>query len=76
MRIGCDMRWEDQFLIKRHRCVDSRLTPLFTDAFSDDWSPIFGYPMTFMVIFEWDTRGEITGVKVSGSRVRIMRFDR
>ena len=76
MRIGCDKRWEDQLLIKRRKYVDSRLTPLFKDTFSDDWSPIFGYPMTYMLIIERDTRGEITGLKVSGSRERNLRFDR
>jgi CubicO group peptidase (beta-lactamase class C family) len=66
----------DNLVVRRRKYADSALSPLFTDAFSDDWSSIVGYPLTFMIIFDRDQRGEITGLKVSGSRVRNLRFVR
>ena len=42
-----DIYWtivvEDGHLVTRRRkYVDSKLTPLFADAFSDDWEPLMG----------------------------------
>jgi hypothetical protein len=56
--------------------VDSKLTPVFVDAFSDDWGPLMGYPTTYLIVFERDERGTITGLRVSGTRVRHLRFVR
>ena len=42
----------DHLLAKRRKYVDSKLTPLFADTFSDDWSPLMGYPTTYLVAFE------------------------
>jgi hypothetical protein len=56
--------------------VDSQLTPLFRDAFSDDWQPIMGYPTTYTVIFERDEQRRITGLRISGTRVRHLWFAR
>lgn len=68
---------EDGHLVaKRRKYVDSQLTPLFQDAFSDDWMPIMGYPTTYLVIFERDGEGAVTGLRVSGTRVRNLRFVR
>jgi hypothetical protein len=64
----------DHLIAKRRKYVDSKLTPLFTDTFSDDWEPLMGYPTTYLVVFERDQRGAITGLRVSGSRVRHLRF--
>lgn len=63
-------------IAKRHKYVDSTLTPLFDDAFNDDWQPIMGYPTSYLVIFERDDRNAITGLRVSGTRVRHLRFVR
>jgi hypothetical protein len=57
-----------------YKYVPSQFTPLFADAFSDDWLPIMEYPSTYLVVFERDKDGEITGLRVSGSRVRHLWF--
>ncbi len=67
---------DKQLRIQRRKYADSHLTPLFMDAFSDDWSPILGYPQVYTIIFERDLQGEIIGLKVSRSRVRNLRFDK
>jgi hypothetical protein len=54
--------------------VDSRLAPLFADAFADDWQPILGYPRTYLVLFERDEGGSIAGLRVSGTGVRNLWF--
>ena len=64
----------DHLIAKRRKYVDSILTPLFTDVFSDDWLPIMGYPTIYTVVFERDERGVIVGFRVSGTRVRKLRF--
>ena len=64
----------DHLLARRRKYVESKLTPLFADTFSDDWEPLIGYPTTYLVVFERDQRGAITGLRVSGSRVRHLRF--
>jgi CubicO group peptidase (beta-lactamase class C family) len=61
---------------KRRKYVDSKLTPLFVDGFSDDWLPIMGFPTTYLVVFERDEHDAIAGLRVSGSRVRNLRFVR
>jgi len=67
----------DGFLIgKRRKYTDSKLTPVFVDAFSDDWEPLMGYPTTYFVVFERDEGGLVTGLRVSGTRVRNLRFAR
>jgi CubicO group peptidase (beta-lactamase class C family) len=65
---------DNHLIAKRRKYVDSKLTPLFTDAFSDDWEPLMGYPTTYLVVFERDERDAITGLRVSGTRVRHLRF--
>ena len=67
---------EDHLVAKRHKYVDSLLTPLFRDTFSDNWEPLMGYPTTYLVSFERDEQGKVTGLRVSGSRVRHLRFVR
>jgi CubicO group peptidase (beta-lactamase class C family) len=64
----------DHLVASRRKYADSKLSPLFADAFSDDWLPIVGYPTTYLVVFERDERGAITGLRVSGTRVRNLRF--
>jgi hypothetical protein len=61
---------------KRRKFVDSKLTPLFFDAFSDDWQPLMGYPTTYLVRFERDAGGEVSGLRVTGTRVRNLGFTR
>jgi hypothetical protein len=64
----------EHLVARRRKYVDSKLTPLFADAFRDDWLPITGYPTTYLVVFERDERGTITGLRVSGTGVRNLRF--
>jgi CubicO group peptidase (beta-lactamase class C family) len=61
---------------RRRKYVDSRLTPLFADAFRDDWQPILGYPRSYTVLFERDEGGAIAGLRVSGTGVRRLWFAR
>lgn len=61
-------------IARRHKYVDSTLTPLFDDAFNDDWEPIMGYPTSYLVIFERDAQNAIIRLRVSGTRVRHLRF--
>jgi CubicO group peptidase (beta-lactamase class C family) len=65
---------DDHLVAKRRKYVDSKLSPLFRDAFSDDWLPIMGYPTTYLAVFERDAEGTVVGLRVSGSRVRNLRF--
>lgn len=65
---------DDHLVARRRKYVDSKLTPLFTDAFSDDWLPIMDYPTTYLVVFERDAHDTITGLRVSGTRVRNLKF--
>jgi CubicO group peptidase (beta-lactamase class C family) len=74
-----DLTWtveadQDHLIAKRRKYVDSKLTPVFTDAFSDDWTPLMGYPTTYLVVFERDEGGAIAGLRVSGTRVRNLQF--
>jgi hypothetical protein len=64
----------DHLIAKRRKYVDSQLTPLFRDAFSDDWGPLMGYPTTYLVVFERDEHDAVTGLRVSGTRVRHLEF--
>jgi hypothetical protein len=64
----------DHLVASRRKYVDSKLTPLFADTFSDDWSPLMGYPTTYLVAFERGESGAVTGLRVSGSRVRNLEF--
>jgi hypothetical protein len=71
------LRTEDDHLVaQRRKYVDSQLTPVFVDAFGDDWGPLMGYPTTYLVVFERDEQDLITGLRVSGTRVRHLRFVR
>ncbi len=65
---------DTHLIAKRRKYVDSKLTPLFTDAFSDDWLPLMDYPTTYLVVFERDEHDTITGLCVSGTRVRNLGF--
>ena len=66
----------NKLVIHRRKYPDSKLTPLFKDGFSDDWTHISEYPRTLMVIFFRDEHGIINGLKVSGERVRNLRFEK
>lgn len=76
-----DITWilesgDDHLVARRRKYVDSKLSPAFVDGFSDDWLPIMGYPTTYLVVFDRDRQGAITGLRVSGTRVRNLRFVR
>jgi hypothetical protein len=67
---------EDHLVASRRKYPPSKLTPLFRDTFSDDWEPLMGYPTIYTVIFERNKRGTVNGLRVSGSRVRHIRFEK
>ncbi|MGC9335221.1 MAG: hypothetical protein ACP5JJ_13795, partial [Anaerolineae bacterium] len=74
-----DITWtlvaqDDHLVAQRRKYMDSKLTSVFVDAFSDDWGPLMGYPTTYLVLFERDGRGTVTGLRVSGDRVRHLWF--
>ncbi len=74
-----DITWtivagEGQLLARRRKYAESILTPLFADAFNDDWLPIMGYPTNYLILFERNGEGVITGLCASGSRVRNLYF--
>ncbi|MCB2223207.1 MAG: serine hydrolase [Actinobacteria bacterium] len=63
-------------VVRRHKYVDTVLRPLFPDAFVDDWTPILDFPVEYLVQFERDGAGGVSGLRVSGTRTRGIRFDR
>jgi hypothetical protein len=67
---------DTHLVARRRKYVESKLTPLFVDGFSDDWLPIMGYPTTYLILFARDEHDAITGLRVSGTRVRNLRFVR
>jgi CubicO group peptidase (beta-lactamase class C family) len=74
-----DIHWtieagDDHLIAKRRKYVDSQLRPVFADAFSDDWTPLMGYPTSYLVVFERDREGAVAGLRVSGTRVRNLQF--
>jgi CubicO group peptidase (beta-lactamase class C family) len=74
-----DITWrlsaeDDHLVARRRKYVDSKLAPIFRDAFSDDWEPLMGYPTTFLVLFERDRGETVSGLRVSGSCVRHLHF--
>jgi hypothetical protein len=66
----------NQLTIQRRKYVASQLTPLFEDTFRDDWTPLMGYPTSYVLQFKRNNAGEITGLSVSGNGVRHLRFER
>jgi CubicO group peptidase (beta-lactamase class C family) len=66
----------EQLIAHRHRYPDTVLTPVFADGFTDDWTPVVGFGLSFLVIFHRDAAGRATSLTVSGSGVRRLRFDR
>lgn len=45
-----------------------------TDTFSDDWTPLMGFPFGYVIVFERDDAGAVTGLRVSGTGARHLRF--
>jgi hypothetical protein len=66
----------DYLVAHRRKYVDSVLTPLFRDTFSDDWTPLMGFPFGYGIAFERDAAGAVTGLRVSGTGVRHLHFVR
>jgi CubicO group peptidase (beta-lactamase class C family) len=64
----------NQLVVHRRKYPDTWLTPLFKDVLSDDWFSITGYPKTLLLAFTRDEQGKINGLKVSGERIRNLRF--
>ncbi len=66
----------DHLTVQRRKYNDSQLSPLFEDTFRDDWTPLMGYPTSYVLQFKRNNAGEITGLSVSGNGVRQLRFER
>jgi hypothetical protein len=62
--------------VHRSRYPDTTLAPVFADGFRDDWEPIFGFPYSFLLVFDRATDGTVSGFRLSGARVRHLRFDK
>lgn len=76
-----DITWtlsagDDHLVASRRKYVDSKLSPVFADAFRDDWEPLMGYPTSYLVVFDRDGQGAVSGLRVSGTRVRNLEFVR
>jgi CubicO group peptidase (beta-lactamase class C family) len=67
---------DNQLHVHRHRFPDTVLTPVFADGFTDDWSPVVDFPMSYLIIFERNATGTVTGFTISGDRVRHLCFVR
>lgn len=65
---------EDHLVAKRRKYAESKMVPVFNDAFSDDWLPITDFQLNLLVVFERDAQSNINGMRVSGIRVRNIRF--
>lgn len=65
---------DGQLTCKRRKYVDSILSPVFTDVFHDDWTPLMDYPASYLIVFERDQQDTISGLRVSGNRVRNLIF--
>ena len=79
--VELDVRWtisaaDNCLRIGRKRHPDTEATPVLADAFRDDWRPVVGYPLSFLLHFERDAQGAVIGLRVSGARVRHLRFVR
>jgi CubicO group peptidase (beta-lactamase class C family) len=62
--------------IKRRKYPTTYLTPMFRDAFRDDWHPIVEFPFKFLVTFTRNEKKEITGLQVSGVGPRRIFFEK
>ena len=73
------VRWvveaaEDHLVVHRPRFPDTVMTPVFRDGFVDSWDPIVGFPFSFLIRFDRDSSDAVVGCRVSGDRVRNLRF--
>jgi hypothetical protein len=71
-----DTSESSSLVIKRRKYPTTHLTPVFEDAFRDDWQPIVEFPYKFLLIFTRNAKKEITGLRVSGAGPRRLRFDK
>lgn len=76
-----DLSWTvvvegDHLTVRRRKYVDTKLTPLFPDAFRDDWTPIVDYPKAYLIRFERGENQAVTGLRVWGDGVRHLAFAR
>ena len=67
---------EDHLVVHRPRFPDTIMTPVFRDGFVDSWDPIVGFPFSFLIRFDRDSSDAVVGCRVSGDRVRNLRFVR
>ena len=73
------VRWaigaaEDHLVVHRPRFSDTVMTPAFRDGFVDSWDPIVDFPLSFVIRFDRDSSETVVGCRVSGDRVRNLRF--
>ena len=62
--------------VRRPRYPDTAPAPVFADAFRDDWEPVFGFPYSFLLLFDRTDDGAVSGFRLSGDRVRHLRYFR
>ncbi|MFC2064253.1 serine hydrolase domain-containing protein [Chloroflexota bacterium] len=65
---------KDTLKVTRWKYPPTRMTPLFQDAFNDDWLPVMGYPTNYTILFDREDKGVIIGFKLSGNGVRHINF--
>ncbi len=66
----------ERLVVHRPRFPDTIMTPVFRDGFEDDWGPVMEFPFSFVAVFDRDAAGVVDGLRVSGDRVRNLRFVR
>lgn len=68
----------DTLMVRRRRPDNHPLTPVFADAFTDDWSGFMGYPDKYFILFDRDSNDAITGFGVSSEHgsLRHLKFIR
>lgn len=76
-----DIYWKivldgNQLTVQRRKYSNSQLATLFEDTFRDDWTPLMGYPTSYVLQFRRNNAREITGLSVSGNGVRHLDFER
>jgi hypothetical protein len=65
---------DGDLVVRRAREPQTTLTPLFGDAFGDDWAAIVGFPLTYSLAFDHGWEGKVDGFRPYGAGVRGLRF--
>jgi len=60
--------------VNRRKYPATHPTPVFSDAFRDNWEPLLSFPAEFLLEFDRDTQGQVGGFCVSGLGIRGLKF--